>query len=135
MLPITILDSWYFRIIRFINERLNLEIAKLAKIPIYSLHSINVIATLTILDALVRHHDLTSGTVTIALDGESTLIQSCGDLPLSVDKSSFDYLQVICGWIKLSPFKFNICYVKGHQTGFLRKDQLDWLAKRNEGSC
>ena len=38
-----------------------------------------VIAVLTLLDILVCHHDLTSGSVTIALDGESALIQSGGD--------------------------------------------------------
>ena len=81
-----------------------------------------VIVALTILDVLVCHRDLISGNVTIALDGESELIQNGGDWPLSVDQPSFDYLQVIRSWIKLSPY----------QTDFLRYDQLDWWAKRNE---
>ena len=34
---------------------------------------------------LIRHTDITEGAVTIALDGDSTLIQSGGDWPLSVD--------------------------------------------------
>ena len=42
-----------------------------------------VIAALTMLDVLVRHHDLTSGAVAIALDGESVLIQSGGDWSLA----------------------------------------------------
>ena len=54
-----------------------------------------VIAALTILDVLVRHHKITDGTVTIALDGDSALIQSGSDWPLSVDQADFDYLQVI----------------------------------------
>ena len=33
-----------------------------------------VIAALTILDFLVRHHDIMDGAVTIALDGDSALI-------------------------------------------------------------
>ena len=49
-----------------------------------------------------------------------------------MDQLSFDYLQVIRGWIKLSPLKLNLCLGKGHQTNFLRYDQLDWWAKRNE---
>ena len=65
-----------------------------------------VIAALTILDVLVSHRDLTYGTVTIALDGESALNQSGGDWPLNVDQPSFDYLQVIYGWIKLSALNF-----------------------------
>ena len=66
------------------------------------------------LDILVSHYDLISGTVTIALDGESALIQSGGDWPLSVDQPLFDYLQIICSWIKLSPLEFNFRHVKGH---------------------
>ena len=65
-------------------------------------------------------------------DGESALIQSGGDWPLSVDQPSFDYLQVIHSRIKLSQLKFNFRHEKGHQTDFLRYDQLDWWAKRDE---
>ena len=54
-----------------------------------------VIAALTILDVLVHHHNIMDRAVTIALDGDSALIQSGGDCPLSVDQPSFDYLQVI----------------------------------------
>ena len=60
------------------------------------------------------------------------LIQSGGDWPLSVDQPSFDYLQVIQAWIKLSPLQFNFQYVKGHQTDLVRYDQLDWWGQRNE---
>ena len=73
-----------------------------------------IIAVLTTLEVLVHHYDLTSESVTIALDGESELIQSGRDWPLSVDQSSFDYLQVISGWIKLSSLLFQFCHVKGH---------------------
>ena len=54
-----------------------------------------VIAALTMLDIIVHHHDLTEGSITIALDGDFALIQSGGDWPLSVDQPSFDYLQEI----------------------------------------
>ena len=43
-----------------------------------------VISTLTMLDVLVRHYKITAGVVTITLDGDSALIQSGGDWPLSV---------------------------------------------------
>ena len=78
-----------------------------------------VIAALTILDVLVCHDDITEGDVTIALDGDSALIQSGGNWPLSVDQLSFDCLQVIRAWIKLSPLKFSFRYVNGHQTSIL----------------
>ena len=51
-----------------------------------------VIAALTILDVLVRHHNITDEAVTIALDGDSALIQSGGDWSLSVDQPSINYL-------------------------------------------
>ena len=70
-----------------------------------------VIAAFTMLDVLVHHHNLTSGTVTIALDGESALIPSGSDWPLSVDQPSFDYLQVISSWTKLLPLEFNFRYI------------------------
>ena len=85
-----------------------------------------VISALTTLDVLVRHHNITDGSVTIVLDGDSALIQSDGDWPLSVDQPSFDYLQVIRSWMQLSPLKFSFHYVKGHQTDHVRYDQLDW---------
>ena len=62
-----------------------------------------VIAALAILDVLVRHHDISYGAVTIALDDDSALIQSGGDWPLRVDQPFFDYFQVIRAWIKLWP--------------------------------
>ena len=55
-----------------------------------------VILALTDLDVPVHHHNITVGSVTITLDGESALDQSGGNWPLSVDQPSFDYLQVIC---------------------------------------
>ena len=85
-----------------------------------------VFTALTILDVLVRHHNITKGDVTIALDGDSALIQSCGDWPLSVDHPSFDYLHVIRASIKLPPLKFNFRCVSGHHTDLAGYDQLDW---------
>ena len=81
-----------------------------------------VIAALTILDVLVRNHNITDGAVTIALDGDSALIQSGGDWPLSVDQPSFDYLLVIRSWMMLSPLQFSFHYVKGHQIDHVRHD-------------
>ena len=62
-----------------------------------------VIAGLTIVDILVRHHSITKGAVTLALDGQKAMDQCAGDWPLSIDQPCFDYLQVIRAWIKLSP--------------------------------
>ena len=81
---------------------------------------------------LVCHRNIIDGSVTIVLDWESSLNQSASDWRLSVAQQSFDYLQVICSWIKLSPLNFQFQYVKGHQIDNLRYDQLDWWAKQNK---
>lgn len=45
-----------------------------------------VIAGLTILDILVHHYNITKGSVTIALDGETAMKESARDWPLSIDQ-------------------------------------------------
>ena len=42
------------------------------------------------LDILVRHHALTEGSITIALNSDLALNQSGGDWPLSVDQLFFN---------------------------------------------
>ena len=91
-----------------------------------------VIVALTIVDILVRHHDITVGAITIALDGESALKECRGDWPLSLDQKAFDYLQDIWFWIQISPHIIHFRHVKGHQTDYVRYDQLDWWGQRNE---
>ena len=91
-----------------------------------------VIASITVLDILVRHHSITKGAVTIALDGLTAMQQASGDWPLSLDQECFDYLQIIRAWIKLSPLTFTFRHVKGHQTKEIAYDQLDWWGQRNE---
>ena len=44
-----------------------------------------VIASLTMLDIIVRHNNITEGKVTIALDGLTAIQQTGGDWPLSLD--------------------------------------------------
>ena len=45
-----------------------------------------VIATLTILDIIVRHHNITDSAVTIALDRKTAMNESRGDWPLSINQ-------------------------------------------------
>ena len=91
-----------------------------------------VIAGLTVVDILVRHHKITEGGVTLALDGLTAMEECAGDWPLSIDQKCFDYLQVIWAWIKLSPLTITFRHVKGHQTDFVSYEELDWWGKRNE---
>ena len=59
----------------------------------YSSELAGVIAALTVLDGLVRRFNITTGSITIELDDESALNQSCRIQPLSVDHRLFEYLQ------------------------------------------
>lgn len=83
-----------------------------------------VIVALIILYVLVQQFEIVVWSVIITLDNESTLNQSGGDWPLSIDQLSFDYLQAIYSWIKLSPLQFKFWHVKGHLTN-LKYEQLD----------
>ena len=91
-----------------------------------------VIAALTILDVIVWLHSITEGAVTIALNGESALEQSQSTGPLSADQKSFDYVQVIWRWIRLSPLTFKFRHVSGHQTDHVLYHALDWWGKMND---
>jgi len=84
-----------------------------------------VISSLTILDILVRHHNITKGAETIALDGKTAMDESRGDWPLSINQKCFDYLRDIRAWIMLSPLTFHFRLVKGHQTDKVPYNQLD----------
>ena len=85
-----------------------------------------VIAGLTIVDIVVRHHNITEGAVTFALDGQKAMDQCAGDWPLSIDQSCFDYQQVIRARIKLSPLTITFRHVKGHQMDHVSYAELDW---------
>ena len=91
-----------------------------------------VIASLTILDIIVRYNSITEGEVTFALDGLTAMEEAGGDWPLSFDQKCFNYLQIIRAWIKLSPVTFTFRHVKGHQTNKVAYNQLDWWGRRNK---
>ena len=84
---------------------------------------VGVIASLTILDIIVCHNNITVGAVIIAVDGLTVMQQAGGDWPLSLDQECFDYLQIIRAWIKLSPLTFTVQQVKGHQTDLVAYNQ------------
>ena len=83
---------------------------------IYCSKLAGVILALTILDVLVQHSNITEGAVTIVSDGKIDMDESRAEWPFSIHQNYFDYLQVICAWIKSSPLTFHFRHVKGHQT-------------------
>ena len=85
-----------------------------------------VIASLTVLNVLVRHHNITNQAVTITLDEKLAMDKSSSDWPLSIDQKCFYHLQIIRAWIKLSPLTFTFRHVKGHQIDKVAYNHLDW---------
>ena len=89
-----------------------------------------VIGVLTCVEVIVKIYKLCIGLITIALDGESALYQSDSEWPLSIDRSSFDYIQVIQNIIKELPISVKFHWVEGHQkeNGLT----LDWWTQSND---
>jgi len=64
--------------------------------------NIGVLATVAL---LVKHFHITSGAITIALDGESAVDEASGDWPLQIDQQCFDYLQEVRNRVKALPIE------------------------------
>ena len=73
-----------------------------------------VFGVLTYVEALVKLYKISDSSITIALDEESAIYQSDSEWPLSIDQSSFDYIQVIKNTIKELPISVKFHWVEGH---------------------
>jgi hypothetical protein len=74
-----------------------------------------VLGVLTCVEALAKFYKIGEGSITIALDGESAIYKSDSEWPLSINQSSFDYIQVIRNIIKALPISVKFHWVEGHQ--------------------
>jgi len=91
-----------------------------------------VLGILHTLEALCRFHQVTEGTITIALDGQEALRQaslSSMVSPLQSGQSSFDLLQPIRILCNQLPCSITWKWVEGHQAEKGRR--LDWWANQN----
>ena len=70
-----------------------------------------IIAALTIIDAIIRYKDISTGSVTISLDNDSAIDECSYDSVVSTNNKSFDYIQVIKTWIVDLPIKVIFRYV------------------------
>ena len=77
-----------------------------------------VCGILACLSILVQRFDIETGGITIALDGESALIQAKGNWPLCISQPCFDTLQDIRTRIDLLPIKITWKWVEGHQDDY-----------------
>ena len=70
---------------------------------------------LSALAILVKHHKITSGEITIALDCDTALKTCPPNKPLNIQQPSFDVLQDIRNRIKMLPIVIKWRWVEGHQ--------------------
>ena len=99
----------------------------------YRSEAAGVCGALAVLDVLVKHYKIETGSITIALDGMSAMEQCGGNWPLSIDQPCFDILQDIRGRLKALPIEVHFRWVEGHQgeKGYVYQ-RLDWWAQMNE---
>ena len=74
---------------------------------------------------------MTSGTITIALDGEQALKKSSSEWPLSPNDADFDLLTDIRAKIRKLPIKPKWQWIEGHQDDHRPIHHLDPLAQDN----
>ena len=79
---------------------------------------------------IIQKYNITSGAITIALDGESALDQAESEKPLRISQPDFDLLQDIRARIKSLPISVKWRWVEGHQEE--KGKQLDWWGKQNK---
>ena len=90
-----------------------------------------IIGVLSTLEFIVNHFHIETGSITLALDGESALKAARGDWKLQIQRPDFDFLQEIHNRVHLLPIHINWYWVRGHQDDYVTYSQLDWWAQRN----
>jgi hypothetical protein len=64
---------------------------------------------------ITQQYDISAGSITIALDGESALDQASAETPLKIDQADFNILQDIRERLHILPIKVKWKWVEGHQ--------------------
>jgi hypothetical protein len=89
-----------------------------------------IAGTLSTVVVIIKHYNITNGSITIALDGYSALDQASAESPLKIDQLDFGILQVIQERLHNLPIEVEWKWVEGHQD---RKGKtLDWWALQNQ---
>ena len=91
-----------------------------------------IIGVLASLSVIIQRHNVTTGGITIALDGKSAMNQAKKQTPLHIAQQSFDFFQEIRNRLQALPTAITVRWrwVEGHQreAGMT----MDWWAKRND---
>jgi hypothetical protein len=96
----------------------------------YHSELVGIAGILSVVAIIIQHYDITKGSITIALDGYSALVQSAAETPLRIDQPDFDILQDIRARLHTLPIKVTWKWVEGHQD---KKGKfMDWWARKNQ---
>ena len=87
--------------------------------------------TLAILDATCKKYDISTGSVTVALDGQQALLKARSLWPLSPTDPDFDLLTDIRRKISKLPITLNWHWIEGHQDKYTPFHRLTRLAQDN----
>jgi hypothetical protein len=72
---------------------------------------------------IIQHYDITTGSVTIALDGQSALDVASVDTPMKIDRPDFDLIQDIRTRLSILPITVKWKWVEGHQ----KQNESQWI--------
>lgn len=87
--------------------------------------------SLAIISAICDKYDITSGSITIALDGEQALLNASSTWPLSPQDADFDMLTDIRAKIARCPVTCKWQWIRGHQDDHIDERDLSPLAQDN----
>ena len=87
--------------------------------------------SLAIIAAVCDKYGITSGSITIALDGEQAMLNASSSWPLSPQDTDFDLLTDIRAKVAKSPIDFKWQWIKGHQDDDIHELDLSPLAQDN----
>lgn len=92
-----------------------------------------ILGTLHITESLCNQYQITSGSLTMALDGKEALLQASRTNqthPLLPGQHSFDLIQAIRKTCQLLPITIHWRWVEGHQ--YEKGKRLDWWGAQNQ---
>ena len=90
-----------------------------------------IAGTLALVSSICQIHDISSGSITIGLDGDQALTQASGDWPLSPSQADFDMLHDIRAKIRRLPITMHWKWIEGHQDDHVAYADLDEWAQAN----
>ena len=94
-------------------------------------YSSELAGILYVAESIVKNHSVSSGKLTLSLDGKEALRQASSNFPLRAGQCCFDLLLAIRQSISALPIKLEWHWVERHQDAAKEIRDLDWWAQQN----